>query len=90
MAATEPMAPSGLALFCPAMSGAEPCTGSYNPTHAPDGFRSPIDAEGSMPIEPASTAPSSLRMSPNMFSVSTTSKRRGFRISCMAQLSTSR
>ena len=28
-----------------------------------------------MPIEPASTAPSSLRMSPNMFSVSTTSKR---------------
>ena len=27
MAATEPMAPSGLALFCPAMSGAEPSTG---------------------------------------------------------------
>ena len=43
-----------------------------------------------MPIDPASTAPSSLRMSPNMFSVSTTSKRRGLRISCMAQLSTSR
>src|ERR1700704_2520979 len=26
--ATEPMAPNGFALFCPAMSGAEPCTGS--------------------------------------------------------------
>jgi hypothetical protein len=49
-----------------------------------------MDAEGSMPMDPASTAPSSLRMSPNMFSVSTTSNRRGFRISCMAQLSTSR
>src|ERR1700681_3556793 len=26
MAPTEPMAPSGFALFCPAISGAEPCT----------------------------------------------------------------
>src|SRR5262249_24683879 len=38
MAATEPIAPSGLALFWPAISGAEPCTGSYNPTQTPDGF----------------------------------------------------
>ena len=60
-----------------------------SPTHAPEGLRSPIDADGSMPMDPASTAPSSLRMSPNMFSVSTTSKRRGLRTSCMAQLSTS-
>ena len=89
IAATEPIAPSGLALFCPAISGAEPCTGSYSPTQAPDGFRSPMEAEGSMPMDPASTAPSSLRISPNMFSVSTMSKRRGFRINCMAQLSTS-
>src|SRR5262249_2403454 len=36
IAATEPIAPNGLALFCPAMSGAEPCTGSYKPTHAPE------------------------------------------------------
>ena len=28
MAATEPIAPKGLALFCPAMSGADPWTGS--------------------------------------------------------------
>src|SRR3984957_1044881 len=89
-AATEPMDPRGLARFCPAMSGAEPCTGSYRPTHAPDALRPPSDADGSMPIDPASTAPSSLRMSPNIFSVSTTSKRRGFKINCIAQLSTSR
>ncbi len=38
MAATEPMAPSGLALFCPAISGADPWTGSYSPTQAPDGL----------------------------------------------------
>ena len=31
IAATVPIAPSGLALFWPAMSGAEPCTGSYKP-----------------------------------------------------------
>jgi len=48
MAATDPIAPSGLALFCPAMSGADPCTGSYKPAQAPEGFRSPIDADGSM------------------------------------------
>ena len=59
------------------------------PTQAPDGLRSPIEADGSMPIDPASTAPSSLRISPNMFSVSITSKRVGFSTSCMAQLSTS-
>jgi len=44
-----------------------------------------MEAEGSIPMEPASTAPSSLRMSPNIFSVSTISKRRGFSTSCMAQ-----
>src|SRR6202041_972086 len=60
IAATDPIAPNGLALLCPAMSGAEPCTGSYSPTHAPDGFLSPMEADGNMPIDPASTAPSSL------------------------------
>src|SRR5471030_2354632 len=33
-APTEPMEPSGLALCWPAMSGAEPCTGSYRPTRS--------------------------------------------------------
>jgi hypothetical protein len=49
-----------------------------------------MDADGSIPIDPASTAPSSLRISPNMFSVTSTSKRRGFSTNCIAQLSTSR
>ena len=40
-------------------------------------------------MEPASTEASSVRMSPNMFSVTTTSKSAGRRTSCMAQLSTS-
>src|SRR5688572_11711801 len=90
IAATDPMAPSGFALFFPAISGADPCTGSYNPTHAPLGFFAPIEAEGSIPIEPASTAPSSLRISPNMFSVRITSNRLGFSTSCIAQLSTNK
>ena len=47
-------------------------------------------AEGSIPIEPVSIAASSLRMSPNMFSVTITSKWRGAATSCMAALSTSR
>src|SRR5439155_13005528 len=75
----------GLAMPWPAMSGAEPWTGSKTPG-VPD---SPRLALGSIPIEPVSIAASSLRMSPNMFSVSSTSKWRGLLMSCMAALSTS-
>src|SRR5580692_10222426 len=52
IAAADPIAPSGLALFWPAISGADPCTGSYNP------LDSPSEAEGSIPMDPASTAAS--------------------------------
>ena len=45
-------------------------------------------AEGSIPIEPVIIEASSLRMSPNMFSVTITSNWRGLRTSCMAALST--
>jgi len=76
-----------LAIPSPAMSGAEPCTGSYSP--GARGSRSPSEALGSIPIEPVSIAASSERMSPNMFSVSSTSKWRGLAISCIAALSTS-
>ena len=57
-------------------------------SQAPEGRRSPRDAEGSIPMDPVSTAPSSLRISPNIFSVSTISNRFGLSTSCMAQLST--
>jgi hypothetical protein len=46
-------------------------------------------ALGNRPIEPASTEASSLKMSPNMFAVSTTSKLVGFRMRSMAHESTS-
>ena len=69
--ATERNIASGLAMPLPAMSGAEPCTGSNRPGPSP-----PSDALGSIPIEPVIIAASSLRMSPNMFSVTITSKRR--------------
>ena len=76
---------SGFAAPVPAISGAEPWTGSNKP-----GLWSPSDALGSIPIEPVSIAASSLRMSPNMFSVRITSKCRGAAISFIAALSTSR
>ena len=46
------------------------------------------EAEPRSPIEPGSMEASSDRMSPNMFSVSTTSKSRGARGTCMAAAST--
>src|SRR5258708_5453185 len=66
------------------MAGAEPWIGSYRPR-----VPSPSDADGSMPIDPASIDASSVRMSPNMFSVTMTSKSAGLRIRCIAQASTS-
>ena len=47
-----------------------------------------IDADGIMPMEPVSMDASSERISPNMFSVTSTSNWVGFLISCMAVLST--
>ena len=51
---------------------------------------SPSEAEGSSPSEPVSTAASSLRMSPNRFSVSSTSIRAGSATSRIAAKSTYR
>src|SRR3954467_6602233 len=75
----------GLATPRPAMSGAEPCTGS----NIPGVPGAPSDALGSLPSEPVSIADSSLRMSPNMLSVRITSKCVGAATSCIAALSTS-
>ena len=47
--AAEAIAPSGFAIFFPAISGAEPCTGSYRSTSPP------IVADASMPSEPVNT-----------------------------------
>src|SRR3989304_661319 len=81
--ATERMVAIGWGMFLPALSGVLPGMGWYIA-----GPVSPIEAEGSIPIEPVSVAASSDKMSPNMFSVTITSNWRGFLTSCMAQLST--
>ena len=59
----------GFALPVPAISGAEPCTGSYMPG-VPG---APKDADGSIPIEPVIMPASSDRMSPNILEVTMTS-----------------
>src|SRR6188474_2040321 len=47
---------SGLAASLPAMSGAEPCTGSYSALRRPSASGAPSEADGSMPSEPVSIA----------------------------------
>ena len=49
----------------PAMSGAEPCMGSYSPM-----LPAPSELDGSMPIEPVIAAASSDSMSPNILDAS--------------------
>ena len=68
----------------PAMSGAEPCTGSKIP-----GPPSERLADGASPRPPVIAAARSERMSPNMFSVTSTSNCSGAIASCIAALSTS-
>ena len=48
----------------------------------------PMLADGNIPIDPVNMAASSLKISPNRFVVRITSNCRGFRINCIAQLST--
>ena len=60
--------PAGFATPCPAICGAEPCTGSKRP-----GPSSPREADAARPRPPVTAAATSERMSPNVFSVRTTS-----------------
>src|SRR3546814_1677268 len=64
--AADRIAAHGLALPCPAISGALPWIGSYRP-HAPAHSRSA--AEGRIPIEPTHMLARSDRMSPNILPV---------------------
>ena len=68
------MAPIGLAIFLPAMSGAEPCTGSKIEGAVRSGLILP---EAAMPMVPAVAGPRSERMSPKRFDATITSKRSG-------------
>ena len=73
MAPAQIMA-TGLAMFLPKISGAEPCTGSNSEGKLRSGLRL---AEGAIPIVPAQAGPRSDRMSPNRLEATTTSKRSG-------------
>src|SRR6266849_3599299 len=80
----------GFATPFPAMSGADPCTGSYIALRflvLPSS--SPREAEGNMPSEPVSMAATSESMSPNRLSVTMTSNCFGQRTSCMPPASAS-
>src|ERR1017187_9488157 len=64
----------GLAIPFPAMSGAEPCTGSNMEGYCRSGLRL---AEGANPMEPTTAAPRSDKISPNRFDATTTSNHSG-------------
>lgn len=82
--AAERIVAIGFAIPFPAISGAEPPLGSYRPNFV--SFRLAL---ASIPIEPVTILASSDKISPNMFSVRTTSNCAGSFTSCIAQLSTS-
>src|SRR5215475_12288433 len=67
-------APTGLARPVPAMSGADPCTGSNMPGLVRSGVMLALAA---MPMPPWITAPMSVRMSPKRFDATMTSNRSG-------------
>src|SRR2546430_9720399 len=70
--APDHICPMGFAMPLPAISGAEPWTGSNMDGYSFSGFRF---AEGAMPIDPTTAGPRSERMSPKRFEPTTTSNR---------------
>ena len=76
--------PIGLAIHLPAMSGAEPCTGSNIEGNLRSGLMLP---DGATPIEPVSAGPRSDRMSPNRLEPTTTSNQSGLRTKCAVRIS---
>src|SRR5437764_5656101 len=82
--AADQICPIGLAIPCPAMSGAEPCTGSNTDGYFRSGLMLP---DGAMPIVPVQAGPRSERMSPNRFDATTTLKRSGLSTNCAVRMS---
>ena len=77
---------SGLAMPRPAMSGAEPCTGSNMEGWVRAGFRFALGARPRLPVIAAAR---SVTMSPKRFEATTTSKLSGRRTRSMHAASTS-
>ena len=82
--AADKIEAKGLAISFPVACGNEPCMGSKS------AFFSPIEEEANKPIDPPITLASSEIISPKRFSVRMTSNCFGFKIICMAALSTKR
>ena len=78
--------PTGFATPWPAMSGADPCTGSNIDGWSRGGLRLPL---GATPIDPATAAARSERMSPNRLEATMTSRLRGLSTTRAARASTS-
>src|SRR5208282_4735894 len=76
--------PIGLAMPSPAISGAEPCTGSNMDGNLRSGLMLP---DGAMPMVPVQAGPRSERMSPNRFEPTTTLKRSGLSTNNAARMS---
>src|ERR1700738_839818 len=74
--APDQICPMGLAIPFPAMSGADPWTGSNMEGNSFSGLRF---ADGAMPIDTTTAGPRSERMSPNRFEPTTTSNQSGCR-----------
>ena len=68
----------------PAMSGAEPCTGSNSDGNVRSGL---MFADGAMPIVPHTAGPRSERMSPKRLEPTTTSKICGRATKCAVRMS---
>ncbi len=71
ISAADQIWPMGWRYPCPAMSGAEPCTGSNSDGKVRSGL---MLADGAMPIVPHTAGPRSERMSPKRLEPTTTSK----------------
>src|SRR5215204_4869003 len=82
ISAVERIIAVGLAMPRPAISGPVPWLGWNSPC------LSPMSAEGAKPMPPTSPAPRSERMSPNRFSIGSTSKSQGRRTRSSAMAST--
>src|SRR5712692_4522091 len=82
--APDQICPIGLAMLRPAMSGAEPCTGSNIEGYSRSGFRF---ADGALPMVTVTAGPRSERMSPKRFEPTTTSNHCGCSTKCAVRMS---
>ena len=82
--APDHICPIGLAIPFPAISGAEPWTGSNNDGNLLSGF---IFPDGAIPIVPVQAGPKSDKISPNKFDATITSNHSGVKTNLAVKIS---